>query len=185
MTLTANKLERKIAQDTGSSFEAIFNEHWPRVYGVIFRLVGEGAEAEDLALDTFWRLHRRPPGDLSNLGGWLYRVATNLGLNALRARKRRVRYEEEAGKMRLDYGTASDPAVEVERSEERRRVRQVLAKLKPRSAKLLVLRYSGLSYEEIAATLGLSPSSVGTMLVRAEREFEKRYQQEGTAHVSD
>lgn len=176
MTLTTNKLGRETTQDTSCSFEAIFNEHWPRVYGVIFRLVGERAEAEDLTLDVFWRLHCRPPGDLSNLGSWLYRVGTNLGLNALRARKRRVRYEEEAGRMTLEHG-AADPAFEVERSEERRRVRLVLARMKPRSAKLLVLRYSGLSYAEMAATLGVSPGSVGTLLVRAESEFEKRYWQ--------
>jgi DNA-directed RNA polymerase specialized sigma24 family protein len=47
--------------------------------------------------------------------------------------------------------------------------------MKPRSAKTLVLRYSGLSYAEIANAIGVSPNSVGTLLARAEREFEQQY----------
>jgi RNA polymerase sigma-70 factor (ECF subfamily) len=47
-----------------------------------------------------------------------------------------------------------------------------LTQLKPRSAELLILRYSGLAYKEIAATLEIAPASVGTLLARAEKEFE-------------
>jgi RNA polymerase sigma-70 factor (ECF subfamily) len=68
-----------------------------------------------------------------------------------------------------------DPGVEAERAEQRRMVRAVLEKLKPRSAQVLVLRHSGLSYAEIAAALNLPVSSVGTLLARAEAEFEKNY----------
>ncbi len=44
-----------------------------------------------------------------------------------------------------------------------------------RQSQLLILRYSGLSYKEIAGSLGLSPTSIGPLLVRAEREFEECY----------
>src|SRR5437867_12434916 len=89
---------RPLEHDAAAKFEDDFRTYWPQVYGILLRLTGNPAEAEDLALDTFWELYRRPPQhDRSfNLGGWLYRVATNLGLNALRADKRRVRYEMEA-----------------------------------------------------------------------------------------
>lgn len=157
-------------------FEAIFQEHWPRVYGVLFRLVGDHAEAEDLALEVFWRLYRRPPADKQGLGGWLYRVATNLGFNALRARRRRDRYEDEAGRLLLASHQDPDPLAEIGRAEERAQVRQVLARMKPRSAQLLVLRYSGLSYAELAAALGLAPASIGALLARAEDEFAALYQ---------
>src|SRR5512143_140799 len=91
-------------------FDRIFIEHWPRVYAVLVRLVGDRDEAEDLALETFWRLHRHPPGTgVQGLGGWLYRVASNLGLNALRARKRRVQHELEAGRQALERQAGSDP----------------------------------------------------------------------------
>jgi DNA-directed RNA polymerase specialized sigma24 family protein len=48
--------------------------------------------------------------------------------------------------------------------------------MKPRFAKILVLRYSGCSYDEIAAAVGIASSSVGTLLARAERNFKERYQ---------
>ena len=164
------------AAEEMAQFEAAFQEHWPRVYGVVFRLVGDRAEAEDLALETFWRLFQRPPRMGENLAGWLYRVATNLGFNALRARKRRTRYEEEAGQLALSDPANPDPAGEVEKAEERRQVRTALAQMKPKAARLLVLRYSGLSYAELASALGLAPSSIGTLLARAEQEFLTHYQ---------
>jgi RNA polymerase sigma-70 factor (ECF subfamily) len=158
-------------------FEAIFLEHWPHVYGVLRRLVGDQAEAEDLAMETFWRLYRRPPDNRRelNLGGWLYRVATNLGLNALRAGKRRERYELEAGQWDLAQNAAPDPADAQACEDERRRVRVVLSEMDPRQAQFLILRHSGLSYQELAAALGVSANSIGTLLVRAERDFERRY----------
>jgi RNA polymerase sigma-70 factor (ECF subfamily) len=104
-------------------------------------------------------------------------VATNLGLNALRARRRRRLYEEQAGSLALQEVGSDDPADALERKQERQRVRRVLAQMKPRSAQLLVLRHSGLRYAEIAAALEIAPASVGALLARAEAEFEKRYQQ--------
>jgi RNA polymerase sigma factor (sigma-70 family) len=160
---------------TGPPFETIFLEHWPRIYRVLVQLVGDRDEAEDLALETFWQLYRRPPdqaGKLLNLGGWLYRVATNLGLNAIRARKRRARYEADTAQAAL-----ADPAETFDRQEERRRVRQALAEMNPRQTQLLILRYAGLTYRELAEALGLSVNSIGALLVRAEGEFEKRYRQ--------
>ena len=47
--------------------------------------------------------------------------------------------------------------------------------MKKRQAELLILRYSGFAYKEIAKTLGLAPASIGPMLLRAELEFEKHY----------
>jgi RNA polymerase sigma-70 factor (ECF subfamily) len=55
-------------------------------------------------------------------------------------------------------------------------VRTSLASIKPRSAKLLILRHSGFSYAEIADALQISPGSVGTLLARAEREFKKKFE---------
>ena len=107
-------------------------------------------------------------------GGWLYRVATNLGLNALRARKRRQHYETQAGIQELASST-KDAASAAAQSLEKQRVRAALASLKPRSAQLLILRHSGQSYANIADVIGVAPGSVGTLLARAEREFEKAY----------
>ena len=177
MTLASEKASgaRPVARGGEAAFETIFLEHYSRVYGVLFRLVGDRAEAEDLALETFWRLWERAPAHAGNIGGWLYRVAVNLGYNALRAAKRRAQYEEQAGRDALDINAPPDPAHEAERAEERARARAVLRQLPPRDAQLLVLKHSGLSYKEIAAALGVSPNSVGTLLARAEKEFEKHF----------
>lgn len=166
------------AQDESRSaeFEALFTEHWARVYRLLRRLVGDPAEAEDLALETFLRLYRRPQQeDGFNAGGWLYRVATNLGLHSIRSWKRRERYELTAGRYALEESQEQSPAEILARQEERQRVRLALARMDERRSQLLVLRHSGLSYKEIAGALGLAPASIGPLLVRAEREFEKHY----------
>jgi len=179
MTVTSNEVDlgskRAIAEST--NFEEIFLENWPKIYGVLFRIVGERAEAEDLALETFWRLYQNPPSSRDNLNGWLYRVAVNLGFNAIRAKKRRGRYEEVSGVLALETTTSEEPEDEVVRAERRGEVQEVLAQMKPRSAQLVVLRYSGLSYTELAAALKVNPSSVGKMLARAVEEFEQKYRQ--------
>ncbi len=181
MALTAEKTTKETKETEGaeSAFEAAFREHWPRLVATLYRLVGESDEAEDLALEAFWRLHRNPPPLVrpESLRGWLYRVATNLGLNALRARKRRQGYEAQAGHVDIQENAHGDPADELERAQEGSRVRLALAQMKPRSAQLLVLRHSGFSYAEIAAALGVAPGSVGALLARAEKEFEERYRE--------
>jgi RNA polymerase sigma-70 factor (ECF subfamily) len=166
------------AQDESRSaeFEALFMEHWARVYRLLRRLVGDPAEAEDLALETFLRLYRRPQReDGFNAGGWLYRVATNLGLHSIRGWKRRERYELTAGRYALEESEEQSPAEILARQEERQRVRLALTRMDERRSQLLILRHSGLSYKEIAEALGLAPASIGPLLVRAEREFEKQY----------
>jgi RNA polymerase sigma-70 factor (ECF subfamily) len=162
-------------READDAFEATFETHWSWVCSTLYRLVGDWDEAEDLSLQVFCRLRQRPPKDPEKVANWLYRVATNAGLNALRARKRRRKYEESAATLRWEHDHPVDPAVETERGETRQRVRQVLAHMKPRAAQLLILRHSGLSYAEIAATLDIAPGSVGTLLARAEQEFERRY----------
>ena len=163
------------ASEEFAEFESVFQEHWPRVYGVLFRLVGDHAEAEDLALEAFWRLYRQPRQARDNLGGWLYRVAMNMGFNALRARKRRAHYEEQAGRHESTYAATPDPAEAAEMADQRRRVRAALAQMQPRAAQVLILRFSGFTYAEIAAAIRVAPTSVGTLLARAEEEFEQTY----------
>jgi RNA polymerase sigma-70 factor (ECF subfamily) len=157
-----------------AAFEELFQQNWEQVYQVLFRLTGDRAEAEDLALETFWRLWQDPPRQSGPLGGWLYRVATRLGYNALRSARRRLQYELHAGKNALDQSAPPVPEAESERSAQRRRIRLVLAKMDSRQAQALILRQAGLSYQEIAAALNVKPASVGSLLLRAEKEFVKR-----------
>lgn len=164
--------------EADTALEEALDEHWASVCETLHYLVGDWEEAQDLALETFWRLHTRSPGptdDPKQLGGWLYRVATNLGLNAIRARRRRRNYEDAAGAARLQSAAPVDPAEEVERRHAREQVRHVLSHMQPRKAQILILRYTDHSYAEIANVLDVAVGSVGTMLARAEKDFERRY----------
>jgi len=176
---TSSPLERAHASmpDDLGAFENLFLEHWPRVFGLLRRLVGDDDEAEDLALDAFLRLYRRKSADGEdlNVGGWLHRVATNLGLNAIRGWKRRQRYELESGKLELAENDPARPDELYAGAEERQRVRAILSQMEPRQAQILILRHSGQKYQEIAAALNISPASIGPLLARAESEFERRY----------
>ena len=177
MTVTSNKADFQAQGSIADSrdFEATFLENWQRIYNVLFQVVGDRAEAEDLALETFWQLYKNPPSRRENLDGWLYRVALNRGFNALRSRKRRAHYEDQAAKMAIEVDSPVDPADETEQIEQRRSVRAVLAQMKPRSAQMLVLRHSGFSYAEIAVAVKVRHSSVGTLMARDEDEFEEIY----------
>jgi RNA polymerase sigma-70 factor (ECF subfamily) len=158
-------------------FEALFMEHWATVYRVLRRLVGDPAEAEDLALEVFLRLYRQTQkkAEMENAGGWLYQVATRLGLNSIRDWKRREQYELAAGRYALEDNAPLSPADILAQEEKRQQVRLVLARMNERQAQLLILRYTGLSYKEIASALNVAPASIGPLLVRAEREFKKQY----------
>jgi len=162
--------------DSDSDFEKLFLAKYQSIVSVLFRLLGDLTRAEEVANDAFLKLYRHPPLDRNgNPGGWLYRTAMNLGIDALRANARRKQYEMQAGQQTLALRRTPDPLGDVLRSEQRRRVRAVLADLKPAQAQILILRHSGFSYTELAEILGVARGSVGTMLARAEAEFGQRY----------
>jgi len=160
-----------------SSFESLFYEYWAPIFRLLRRLVVNPAEAEDLALETFFRLykhHPTPEADF-NTRGWLQRVATNLALQSIRSFKRREHYEITAGKDALEQAPENQPFEILAEKEDQRFARIVLSQMNSRQAQLLVLRHSGMAYKEIASALSLSPTSIGPLLLRAERDFEKRY----------
>ena len=166
--LKTDVVETSSTDSISSAFEALFLEHWPHVYRLLCRLVGDSAEAEDLALETFVRLYQRYPlrENESNPGGWLHRVATNLGLHSIRGWKRRERYEMTAGKYALQETPEARPPEILAQEEERRLVRLALAKMNERQSQLLILRHSGLSYKEIAEVLDLAPASLSWLRYR-------------------
>jgi len=152
-------------------FEAFFHAHYERIARVIARVVGDHSRAEDLAAEAFWKLWRTPQAHGESAGGWLYRTAVRMGLNDLRSGRRRSRYEALAD----DPPNLLTPEEAHAAAEEREQVRQILAVLQDRQSELLILRSSGLSYDELAAALGLNPASVGTLIARAQQAFRKEY----------
>ena len=158
-------------------FEALFQEHYPRITSMLARLTGDRGQSEEIAADVFCKLSRhwtllQGKGELT---AWVYRVATNAGLDALRSNYRRRRREQEAGSEALRVVPTGGALDEMLRQERCARVRIILSGLKARDAQMLLLRSSGLSYREVAEALGIPPGSVGTMLARAEAEFERKF----------
>jgi len=168
----------KLSQgSTYDSFESLFRENWESVNRLLRRMIIDPAEAEDLALETFYRLYKNHVlvREGFNTNGWLYKVTTNLALQSIRSFKRRQHYELHAGKYALEETPETEPAELFAKNEEQRLAGMALAQMNPHRAELLVLRHSGLTYKDIAQALELSPTSIGPRLLRAEREFEKCY----------
>jgi len=153
-----------------ASFEVLFRREYPRVVGIAYRVVRDADEAEDVAQDVFVSFYRKHPADAGYAPAWLHAAAAHTALNVIRSRERRGR-RETADAIARDVPV--DPAQQAEAEETRAEVRRALARMEERAAALLALRYSGLSYDEIAAALGLRRSSIGTMLRRAEEAFRK------------
>ncbi|MBY0503792.1 MAG: sigma-70 family RNA polymerase sigma factor [Bryobacteraceae bacterium] len=157
-----------------ASFDDLFRAHYPALVRIAIRVTGDPSAAEEIASDVFVRLlhAQRPP---PNPVAWLRRSTLNAAIDRLRADRRR---REREAAVAPAAGSAHDP----ERQHQRARVRGTLAALHPRDAQLLVARLAGWTYQEIAVALHLKESSIGTMLARAEKSFEKEYRQRyGTA----
>ncbi len=131
-----------------TEFNRLFLEYFPRICEIVFRIISDHDQAEDLASEAFWRLWSSPPLKPDNLPGWLYRVATHLAYNALRSSRRRLKYETSFTVDPPHQATSIEDVVS--RKEQTERVRNVLRRMPLREVQLLVLRSSGLSYKEIA-----------------------------------
>jgi RNA polymerase sigma-70 factor (ECF subfamily) len=164
-------VSRMKAGEAPFDFEATFRAQYERIARVIARVVQDRARAEELAVEVFLKLWRSPTAQSEKAEAWLYRSAVRKGLDELRRRTRRARYESLLGFVRA----VATPEEVRAATEQQERVRLVLAVIEPRHAELLLLRNEGLSYDELAAALGLNPASIGTFLSRAQQAFRKEY----------
>lgn len=168
-------LERFAAGDL-DAFESLFRQYQGDVYRWIVRIVRDTAAAEDLTVETFWRVHRaharfRPEG---NYKAWLRRIATNLAFDHLRHRRPQIALPET-----LAAEQKPDSCVQ---QETRWALRKAFAELPPR---LRVVAQLGLledeTYAEIAQALGISAGAVKLRMFRAVRLLRKKLQR-GGAH---
>jgi RNA polymerase sigma-70 factor (ECF subfamily) len=153
---------------TPPSWEQVVQEHSPRVYRLAYRLTGNRHDAEDLTQEVFVRVFRSlssyTPGTFE---GWLHRITTNLFLDQVR-RKQRIRFDalpDDAG----DRLAGSDPGPERawEHNNLDHDVQAALDTLPPEFRAAVVLcDIEGLSYEEIAATLGVKLGTVRSRIHR-------------------
>ena len=169
-----------------SRFDELFAQLYAELFGLIYRVLGERMDTEDVLQEAFLKLSKeaelqqRPDAEVA---AWLRRVGLNLAFNRLRtARRTRARLER-VGRLerRDDEPVDSDlagPSGAVVRHEEREAVRRALAEVPERQRECLLLRHSGYSYAEIAATLGVAIGSVGVLLSRAEHAFRAQYRRQ-------
>jgi RNA polymerase sigma-70 factor (ECF subfamily) len=153
-------------------FERLFLEEYPKVVAIAYRVLADRAAAEDVAQDVFIQFHRRVSPSDERAAGWLHAAAVHSALNVIRGERRRAQ-RETAHAVDPAQPTSSNPERLVVEAESRREVRQALRKLPQRTAALLMLRYSGLSYAEVATALGMKVGNVGTLLRRAEDALRK------------
>jgi RNA polymerase sigma-70 factor (ECF subfamily) len=155
------------AGDTGA-FTALVDRHRQRVYGLLRRMVGDHHWADDLAQETFVKLwdHLGALQDGAAVGAWLRRVATNLGLNHLRDRKRRP--EALCEDPVAVAPPEARPSAAREREELKVAIEQAMAALPPERRAALLLRVKeGLSYEQISRRMNCSLGTVMSRLHRA------------------
>jgi RNA polymerase sigma factor (sigma-70 family) len=157
-------------------FRRLFDGQFRSLFRYLDRLSGDPALAADLAQETFVRLYRR--GSMPEVPrAWLAAVAGNLLRDDRRTAARRQALTGAAvNQGRLD-DTRSAPDEEVLAHERRAMVRGALDALPDRERRILLLRYEGASYREIARALELTESSVGTFLARARRAFQSAYEE--------
>ncbi|HZT97846.1 MAG TPA: sigma-70 family RNA polymerase sigma factor [Chloroflexota bacterium] len=169
---------REVPSD--DAFDRLFVSEYQRVVGIAFRLLGDRSAAEDVAQEVFISFHSRYDPLAPFAGAWLHKAASHRALNVIRDGQRRQRREQAGDPASPLRGEAStgpgmSPEHAATQDEDRREVRETLARLPKRSALVLALRYSGLSYAEVAAALGCRVGQVGTLLRRAEEAFRKEY----------
>ena len=167
----------RMANAEGQTFDELFLAEYRRVVSIALRVLGDAHEAEDVAQEVFCDFYRKQSADMPYAAAWLHRAAVHTALNAIRSHKRRVRREADEAvrttRLRPDSEFSLDPQNVVEIGERRREVMAALDRLPKKSAAVLALRYSGLSYAEVASALGVTTGQIGTLLRRAEKALRK------------
>jgi len=144
-----------------SAFGDLVRHHREGVINVVYRMCGDPQLAEDAAQEAFIRAWQKLPGykPRSPFRNWLFRIATNVALDTLRRERETVELEA----VQLQTPNAS-PESRYDRTEQAELVRAAVLALPPASRAVLVLReYEGLSYRQIAETLGIP---IGTVMSR-------------------
>ena len=148
-----------------------------RVFGVAVRMLGNPAEAEEVAQETFLRAHRALAefrGD-AKLSTWLYAIASRLCLNRIASGERRLSRARVDGLDRLPAGEGGEPGADLERSEREAALHRAIAELPEDRRIVVVLRdLEGLTYDEIAAALSLEPGTVRSRLHRARLDLKEK-----------
>ena len=161
------------------SFDDAFTLHHRAVFRTARAVVRDSALAEDVTQEVFLRLYRNldsTPGE-ELLRAWLLRVTLNVARNTIRGNTRSMLRDNEYQKESTDFGSAfvEAPEEEYERQVAIQEARRALDKIKEPMRSCLLLKQQGLSYKEIATTLSLKETNVGSLVARGRKEFARVY----------
>jgi RNA polymerase sigma factor (sigma-70 family) len=158
------------------SWEDIVRDHSTRVYRLAYRLTGNKHDAEDLTQEVFVRVFRSlssyEPGTFE---GWLHRITTNLFLDGVR-RRRRIRIDAigDDSERHVATGELHTPERGFEHANLDVDIQRALGDLSPEYRAAVVLcDIEGLSYEEIAVTLGIKLGTVRSRIHRARAQLRR------------
>ena len=160
------------------SFDEAFTLHHRAVFRTARAVVRDTALAEDVTQEVFLRLYRNlnatPGEDL--LRAWLLRVTLNVARNTLRGQSRSMVRDNEYQKSTAESGWFTEaPEVDYERKVAIEEARRALDKIKEPMRSCLLLKQQGLSYREIATTLSIKETNVGSLVARGRKEFARVY----------
>ena len=156
------------------AFEALFRLHQRAVYSWVLRIVRNHAAAEDLTVETFWRIYRAHARFDPERGfeAWARTIATHAALDWLRTQR-----SETELLMDVAAPPASDPAIS---AEIRFKTAKAFSRLPPKLRIAAVLAVvEELPHKEVAAALGISVAAVKVRAFRALRLLRKDLQQQG------
>ena len=173
-TVTEARLVAEALQGSQSAFEQIVRRYQRPVIGLIARITGDRASAEDLAQETFVKAFRSLAGfDVTRrLSSWLFRIAHNTALDALRRHRPAPLSLDEpdgAAARQTAAPTGPDP---VEHAALGQALAAALSALRPSYRAAVALRYDeGLSFDEIGDVLGVPEVTARTYVHRARKEL--------------
>ncbi|MFQ5658597.1 MAG: sigma-70 family RNA polymerase sigma factor [Candidatus Methylomirabilales bacterium] len=175
-------VDRVLAGDS-EAFASLVRRHQRVVFNFMYRMVGDRGAAEDLTQEVFVKAYQALPGFRKGaaFSTWLFRIAHNHCLNALKGKGREISMSRLAKDSANPNPIArvADPSVSADQHLEQRELQAViqekLAELTPEHRAVLVLRdIQGLSYDEIASTLDLEGGTVRSRLHRARMELKEK-----------
>ncbi len=150
------------------------------VYSMAYRMLGNAADAEDIAQRTFIRVWKAAPGyeAEARVSTWLFTIVKNLVFNESRRRKRKPASSlETAAEQGIPAGAtaaAQAPDASLAHKELERMVEQALGQLPPKARMAVQLRrFEDMGYEDIAAVLGITVPATKSLLFRARRELRE------------
>jgi RNA polymerase sigma factor (sigma-70 family) len=157
-------------------FEEAFTLHHRTVFRAARSVVQDPGVAEDVTQEVFIRLYKHIDTlpNLEMLRPWLIRVALNVAKNTIRGNIRANTRDENYVKETVENSIFSVES-EYEQKSEVSEINRALNKVKEPLRSCLVLKQQGLSYREIAESLSLNESSIGTYVARARTEFMRFY----------